>query len=80
MSRYEIMMMLTDYLRPVVMIKKYVNVNYTQDPEVETCQAMLPDQVIVIIIITIIVIILIIFIILINPITGKAARQRERKR
>ena len=27
--------------------RKSLNINYAQEPEVETCQAMLPDQVIV---------------------------------
>ena len=58
-------------LKPVMMSRKYLNVNFTQDPEVETCQAMLPDQVIVIIIIIVVVIInLMIFIILIRCAIG----------
>ena len=46
-----------------MMIRKCLNVDYTQEPEAETCQAMLPDQVIVIIIIIIIVIIIVIILI-----------------
>ena len=62
--------------------RKSLNINYAQEPEVETCQAMLPDQVIVIVIMVIMVIMaimVIIIIIIINSITGKAARKRERK-
>ena len=60
--------------------RKYFEVNYTQEPEVETCHTMLPNQVIVIVIFMVMVMVMImVMVVFIISMTGKAVSQRERK-